>query len=49
MGYHLHEKLIEKLEDFKKNDLSAYKEEKKKNSHITGNGGIVVWMRGHHE
>lgn len=29
MGYHLHEKLIEKLEDFKKNDLSAYKEEKK--------------------
>lgn len=48
MGYHLHEKLIEKLEDFKKNDLSAYKEEKK-TSHITGNGGIVVWMRGHHE
>lgn len=33
MGYHLHEKLIEKLEDLKKNDLSAYKEEKKKLSH----------------
>lgn len=34
MGYHLHEKLIEKLEDLKKKkDLSAYKEEKKLSHH----------------